>query len=76
MAVMFATLRSPVLRLAIAVTFALPAAFAGYSLVSGITRDAVPSEVWRQLFCIAGGMFVGCSALARLADPSIFDQDR
>lgn len=76
MAVLFATLRSPALRLAVAATFAIPAAFAGYSLVHGITRDAVPSEVWRQLFCIAGGIVVGCSALARLADPSIFEKGR
>lgn len=73
MAVLFATLRSPALRLAVAVTFALPAAIAGYSLVHGVTGLAVSSEVWRQLFSIAGGIFVGCSALARLADPSIFD---
>jgi len=76
MAVLFATLRSPALRLTIAVTFALPAAIAGYSLVHGVTRDAVPAEVWRQLFCIVGGIVVGVSALARLADPSIFDEDR
>jgi hypothetical protein len=76
MAFLFATLRSPVLRLAVAIAFALPAAVAGYSLVHGVTRDAVPSEIWRQFFCIVGGIFVGCSALARLADPSIFDQDR
>lgn len=76
MAYLFATLRSPAVRLTIAIVFALPAAFAGYSLVHGVLREAVPSDVWRQLFCIAGGVFVGCSALARLADPSIFDQER
>lgn len=75
-ALLFATLRSPILRLAIALIFALPAAVAGYSLVHGVTREAVPSEVWRQIFCIAGGIFVGCSALARLADPSVFREDR
>lgn len=76
MAFLFAMLRSPALRLAIAIAFALPAAIAGYSLVHGVTRDVVPSEIWRQLFCIAGGIVVGCSALARLADPSIFEEDR
>jgi hypothetical protein len=44
--------------------------------VHGVTREAVPSEVWRQIFCIAGGIFVGCSALARLADPSMFREKR
>lgn len=76
MALLFATLRSPALRLAVAIVFALPAAFAGYSLAHGVTGLAVSSEGWRQLFAIAGGIFVGCSALARLADTSIFDQDR
>lgn len=76
MAYLFATLRLPALRLAIAIGFALPAAFAGYSLLHGVIREAVPSEVWRQIFCIAGGIVVGCSALARLADPSIFEGDR
>ena len=76
LALLFATLRAPILRLAVALIFAAPAAVAGYALVHGVTRDAVPSEIWRQLFCIAGGIFVGCSALARLADHSIFDQDR
>jgi len=72
LAYLFGTLRSPALRLAIAAAFALPAAIAGYSLVHGVTREAVPSEVWRQLFCLAGGAFVGMSALARLADPAMF----
>lgn len=73
---LFATLRAPILRLAVAVVFAAPAAVAGYALVHGVTREAVPSEVWRQASCIAGGIFVGCSALARLADPSNFDGNR
>jgi hypothetical protein len=76
LAFLFATLRAPILRLVVAVVFAAPAAVAGYALVHGVTRDAVPSEVWRQVFCIAGGICVGCSALARLADPSNFDENR
>jgi hypothetical protein len=32
--------------------FAKPAAIGGYALVHGVTRDTVPSEIWRQLFCI------------------------
>ncbi|MFG1277203.1 hypothetical protein [Xanthobacter autotrophicus] len=63
----FASLRSPVLRLIVALIFAAPAAMAGYALVHGITREAVPSEIWRQIFCIVGGGFVGVSALLRLA---------
>ena len=57
--VLFITVRPPILRLAVALVVAAPAAVAGYALVHGITREAVPSEVWRQIFCILGGGFVG-----------------
>lgn len=67
LAVLFETIRSPVIRLILALVFAVPAAVAGYALVYGITKEAVPSEIWRQIFCIGGGGFVGLSALARLA---------
>jgi hypothetical protein len=55
--------------LIVALIFAAPAAVAGYALVHGITKEAVPSEIWRQIFCIIGGGFVGVSALMRLAAP-------
>ncbi|MFG1359024.1 hypothetical protein [Xanthobacter pseudotagetidis] len=67
---LFDTLRSPILRLIVALVFAAPAAVAGYALVHGVTKEAVPSEIWRQIFCIAGGGFVGVSALLRLAIPA------
>lgn len=66
---LFASLRPPILRLIVALVFAAPAAMAGYALVHGVTREAVPSEVWRQIFCIIGAIFVGVSALMRLAAP-------
>lgn len=66
---LFETLRPPILRLAVALVFAIPAAIAGYALIHGITRDAVPSEIWRQIFCVIGGLVVGVSALMRLAAP-------
>jgi ABC-type Na+ efflux pump permease subunit len=65
----FASPRSPVLRLIVALVFAAPAAVAGYALVHGVTREAVPSEIWRQIFCIIGAIFVGISALMRLSAP-------
>lgn len=67
LAVPFGTIRSPVIRLILALVFAAPAAVAGYALVYGITKEAVPSEIWRQIFCVVGGGFVGMSALTRLA---------
>ena len=63
---LFETIRSPVIHLIVALIFAAPAAVAGYALVHGVTKEAVPSDIWRQIFCIAGGGFVGFSALSRL----------
>ncbi|KTQ95984.1 hypothetical protein NS226_08865 [Aureimonas ureilytica] len=62
----FASLRSPILRLIVVLVFAAPAAVSGYTLVHGVTGKAVPYEVWRQIFCVIGGGFVGVSALMRL----------
>jgi hypothetical protein len=70
LALLFATLRPPVLRLTVALVFAAPAAMAGYMLVYGVAREAVPSEIWRQIFCVIGGAFVGVSALMRPAAPA------
>ncbi|MEI9986583.1 MAG: hypothetical protein WDN69_27470 [Aliidongia sp.] len=58
--------RSPVLQIVVALIYAAPAVVAGYALVYGITHEYVPSDIWRQLFCTAGGLFVGVSALLRL----------
>ncbi|MFG1481210.1 hypothetical protein V5F53_21595 [Xanthobacter sp. V4C-4] len=63
----FMAVRLPILRLAVALVFAAPAAIAGYALVDGIAREAVPSHVWRVIFCLVGGGFVSVSALMRLA---------
>lgn len=65
--VLFMVVRSPILRLAVALVFAAPAAVAGFALVHGITREAVPSEVWRMIFCLVGGGVTGLSALVRRA---------
>lgn len=69
LAVLFATLRPPILRIIVALVFAAPAAIAGYMLVHGVTHESVPSEIWRQIFCVIGGALVGASALTRLAAP-------
>lgn len=64
--ILFMVGRTPILRFAVALIFAAPAAVAGFSLVHGITREAVPSEIWRVLFCLIGGGVTGLSALMRL----------
>lgn len=55
LAVLFETIRIPIIRLIVALIFAAPAAVASYALVHGITKEAVPSDIWRQVFWIAGG---------------------
>src|SRR5690606_8592757 len=67
LAVLFETVRSPVIRLIVVLVFAAPAAMAGYALVYGITKEAVPSDIWRQIFCVVGGGFVGVASWMRLA---------
>lgn len=57
LALLFDSLRSPILRLVVALIFAAPAAVPGYVQVHGVTKEAVPSEIWRQIFCIIGGGF-------------------
>ena len=65
-AVLFATLRSPILRLTVALVFAVPAVIAGYTLVHGVTFEVIPSAIWRQIFSFIGAL-VDVSALMRLA---------
>lgn len=67
LAILLMTMRPPILRLAVALIFAAPATVAGYALIHGIAREAVPSEIWRTIFCLIGGGITGLSALARLA---------
>jgi hypothetical protein len=66
---LFATLRAPILRIAVALIFATPAVLAGYALVHGLTAEIVPSPIWRQIFSTIGAITIGVSALARLAAP-------
>jgi hypothetical protein len=70
LSVIFVSVKLPIARVIIGLMFALPAAGAGYALVSGISASAVPSEIWRQIFCIMGGVFVGAAAFTRLAVPA------
>ncbi|WP_105383665.1 hypothetical protein [Neorhizobium alkalisoli] len=70
LALLFETLRSPILRLIVVLVFAAPAALAGYALVHGVTKGAMPSETRRQICCIIGGAFAFVSALMRLATPT------
>ena len=63
----FAVVRSPVLRGAIAILFAAPAAIAGYHATLALAQIGVPSATWRETFAIVGAMFVGGTAFVRMA---------
>jgi hypothetical protein len=60
------TLRSPLLRAAIAVVFALPAAVAGYHAALGVAHIAVPAEGWQQAIAVAAAIVVAATACARM----------
>jgi len=62
--------RSLLIRTAIALVFAVPAAMAGYHAAFGLAQLAVPAELWQQAFALFGGLAVGTTAWARLALPN------
>lgn len=64
--VLFTVVRTPILRLSVALVFAAPAAVAGFALAHVITQVAIPSDVWRLIFCLIGGGMTGVSALMHL----------
>jgi hypothetical protein len=63
----FALARSPLARLGIGLVFAIPAAFAGYHAVHGITGMGVESAGWRQALGTVGALFIGGAAWLRVA---------
>lgn len=70
----FAVARSPVVRLAVGLLFAVPAARAGYDATFGLAHIAVPSECWREAFAVFGAITIAGTAWARvsiLAEPAL-----
>jgi hypothetical protein len=68
----FGVVVSPLIRAAIALVFAAPAAVAGYHAILSLSRVAVPSHRWGQAFAVIGALFAGTTAWARImlfADP-------
>ena len=63
--------RSTVVRLAVALAFTAPAAFAGYHLVLGLSHIGGAHGVWQQIFAAIGSIAIGVAALMRLATPII-----
>jgi hypothetical protein len=70
--VAFALVKPVLLRAAIAMAFAIPAAIAGHHAVLGLSQIGVPSLFWREAFAWVGALVIGCTSWARmtvLAEP-------
>jgi hypothetical protein len=63
----FSVARSPIVRLVIGLSFALPAACAGYDVVLAFGRIGGLSEWWREAFAVIGAITVGGAAWARMS---------
>jgi hypothetical protein len=61
----FATVRTPLIRAAIAFLYAVPAAIAGYHTKFGLAYIGVTSEGWREVLAIVGAVLVSGTAWAR-----------
>ena len=64
-----AAFRLPLIRTAIALVFAMPAAMAGYYAALGLAQLGVPAELWQRAFAVIGAIAVGATAWVRLALP-------
>jgi hypothetical protein len=63
----FSLVRTPILRIAVALMFAVLAALAGYYATFGLSGFAMTSDLWRQVFAVIGAVVIGATAWARLA---------
>ena len=59
-------LRSPVMRTALALLFAVPAAVAGYHASRGLAHLVLPTDAWRDAIAIVGGATVAATAFMRM----------
>jgi hypothetical protein len=62
----FTTSRSIVIRAAVALLFAIPAAVAGYHAALGLAHIAVPAEGWRHTLAVAAAIIIAVTAWARI----------
>ena len=63
----FSLVRTPILRIAVALMFAVPAALAGYYATFGLSGLTMTSDLWRQVFAVIGAVVIGVTAWMRLA---------
>jgi hypothetical protein len=63
----FSIVRTPFLRIAVALMFAVPAALAGYYATFGLSGLTMTGDLWRQVFAVIGAVVIGVTAWTRLA---------
>ena len=64
--IVFATVRTPLIRAAIGLLYAVPAGVAGYHATLGLAHIGMHSEAWREAFAVVGAVLVGGSAWGRM----------
>ena len=64
--IVFAAVRTPLIRAAIGLLYAVPAAIAGYHATLGLAHIGIPSEAWREVFAVVGAVLVGGTAWGRM----------
>jgi hypothetical protein len=66
--IVFALVRAPFLRIAVALLFAAPAALAGFFSTHGLAALTTSSQTWQNIFAVIGAAVIGATAWLRLAD--------
>ena len=74
----FSFVRTPILRIVVALMFAVPGALAGYYATFGLSGLTMTSDLWRQVFAVIGAVVIGATAWTRLAasPPDAGPEDR
>ena len=65
--IVFAAVRTPLIRLVIGLIYAAPATVAGYQLSFALTGIGVPAGGWQHIFAAVGAGAIGLTAFARMA---------
>jgi len=65
--IIFATVRTPLIRAVIGLLYAVPASIAGYHATLGLAHIGVPAEGWREAFAVEGAILIGGTAWARMS---------
>jgi hypothetical protein len=65
--IVFATVRTPLIRAVIGLLYAVPATMAGYHATLRLAHIGMPSEGWREAFAVVGAALIGGTAWARMS---------